>query len=209
MKKLTAIVVLSLAVAATLVWQFGTLGSEKGDHVVGGDPLVNKIRIDMYGGGGLAPDEQPSGYVKNVDVVALVTVEQVEEASWNNQAGTMPSDFLLPVGTRTGEFTFVYTPVVVRIDSYIKGVGPDKLVVSQLGGTRDGITTEVNDWYTFSPGMKAVVFLNAPGTNINGWTLVNAYIITSSKAYSNWDKRELPAEALLAQLRQAAAENTQ
>lgn len=183
-----------IAVAAVVIWQAGAPGSGRGD------PVVETVGIEMYRGP-LAPDEQPSGFVKHSQVVALVTVTDVEKPRWNTPNGTMPAE----LGLVATQGLFVYTPVLTRVESYIKGAGPETIRVSQIGGTRDGIEVVLSNGYKFSPGMKAVVFLNPPGMNVNGWTLENAYIISGDKAYSQWDEREMSVGGLETQLRQAAA----
>ena len=177
--------VAAAGVAALLIWQ--ALGAPAGQ----GDPVEKTIVMTSYRAP-LRPGEAPAGHVKNVDIVAVVTILRVEEPRWNSSDGKTPGEF-------------IYTPVLVQAESYLKGDGPRSFRISQLGGTRDGVRVVEEDGYAFEAGMKAVVFLNPPGVNINGWTLENAYIITGDKAYSQWDQREMPVAELDTQLRQAAA----
>lgn len=191
---------ITATVVGVLAWQLASEDSSRSD------PLVERVKVFMYRPP-LGPNEQPSGFMKHSQVVALVTVTDIEEPRWNTPSGRMPGGMVLP---NIGDW-FIYTPVVVKADSYIKGAGPETLRISQLSGSRDGITFELAspEGYNFTPGMRAVVFLNPPGINVNGWTLENAYIITGSRAFSQWDQRELPVEDLLAQLRAAAAAERQ
>jgi hypothetical protein len=139
--------------------------------------------------------------VKNHTLVALVTVTEVQEPQWNTPDGAASEVSPEDAGAR-----FIYTPVDVKVDSYIKGSGPEALRLAKIGGTRDCVAFEVSDEkWEFTTGMRAVVFLTPPGINVDGWTLGNAYIIEANTAYSTIDQREIQVEALLPQLEPAAA----
>ncbi len=192
----TAIILGMLVTVAGVILAWQVLYVDSG----GGALTVRTINLDTYRGP-LTPGEQPSGFVDDVQTVALVTVLDVEEPRWNSPDGSYPGDSAVSFGTGLG---LVYTPVLVSVDQYIKGAGPDKIRISQLGGARDGISVTMDNGYKFDVGMEAVVFLNPPGTNISGWTLEDAYVVSGGRAYSKWDDREMAVTDLIAQLRHAA-----
>lgn len=193
---LTAAIGLGLAtVAAAIVGlaflAFGVSSSGGSESA----SVKHQIARSAYGGG-LASDEEPGSWVRLYPIVALVTVNAVEAPRWS-------TDDLAAEG-KSGD-SFIYTPLDVTVQEYIKGAGPASIVLAHMGGKIGDTQVTFSDYFPLPKvGEEAVVFVMPPAEHSSTWNVWNAYVVSNGVASSELDGRQLPASELLDQLRAAA-----
>jgi|GEM_PF-4977532 len=130
------------------------------------------------------------------------TVTGIGEAKWTTPDGERP------VNPHSDNNTYgIFTPVSVRVQTYIKGTQPgSELLLMAAGGTigQDSAVWASDNLFNFQVGEEVIVFLRGPevlhGSEI--WTIIEHYTITSDDSATNLHLT-IPVSQLLDEIKAA------
>lgn len=120
-------------------------------------PADAPVRVGVLGDGG-PPFVVDS--TRAATIVAIGTVVQVLPARWNTPDGGRPAN---PHTRQSKERDTIYTPVIMRVETYLKGAQPQPQVQILVNGGvvgQDSITYGGRGNHAFREGERVVVFLN-------------------------------------------------
>lgn len=178
-------------------WQNTESGGEDGASA---EQEITQISYHIFRGS-LEEDEHPAIFVDSHPTVALVTLERMKDPGWSSESGEFEG-----VKLESGAMPpLIYTPVVLDVEEYIKGSGPEVLAAAVRGGVADGVRMDMH--VPLQEGDRAVVFLNEPHERYGGPMIANAYVFDGGDmATSELDQKTLSVTELLDGLREAVAE---
>lgn len=148
---------------------------------------------------------------KQATMVAIGSVQQVLPARWNTPAGGRPSN---PHSWESKQRDTIYTPVIVRVEAYLKGVQPQPWVLIFSNGEvvgQDSVTYSGRGNHTFREGERVVVFLDervpagSQGAMIaldsaSFWNPVSAHYVVTQDNLATDGFRAVPLQQLLAEI---------
>lgn len=148
---------------------------------------------------------------KAAGVIVTCTVRKVGPSRWSTPDGNRPAN-----PWAEGNQDFIFTPITVTVDSYIKGLLPQtELRLHGYGGTvgQDSMGWG-DDLYNFIEGDRVLLFIFRgqgvnPSTvsNLNLWDVYDRFSITADGQAVNM-YHEMPLQQLLDQISAILTEST-
>ncbi len=146
------------------------------------------------------------GAVTDSALIVLGTVGQILSARWSTPGGQRPPNPWAARGNDT-----IFTPVLVAVEQYLKGVQPQReLLLFAPGGAsgQDKVTYDGPYNYTFRAGERVVVFVDerVPGSGgrlLDGrplWHLVGKHYTVGADGSATDNFRTLPLQQLLTEI---------
>ncbi len=135
------------------------------------------------------------------------TISEIQSARWTTEDGSRPAN---PHSLNNTDM--IFRPVLVDVDTYLKGSGQSTVMVMALGGKiGQDETVWGNDTHKFHVDDPVILFLNDEGVNpdlkIDGYSplMVTArYLISSdSTSATDGEQRTIPLEDLLDEVEDA------
>ncbi len=130
---------------------------------------------------------EPKEATERASIVVLGTVRQVGPARWTTPDGKRPAN---PHGQDVSTADYIFTPVLVTVEQYLKGKHASvDVLLEAYGGTvgQDSVEHVGDDLYTFKQGDRVVVFLEKKANKsqvqaVDGrplWNIMEHYTITA------------------------------